>query len=142
MLHRQQAHLLIMGDFNDNPGNKSLSGALKAKKTPSTGSNNIEAKSLYNLFHPAYKKRDYGTYKYQGVWEIMDQFIVNGNLLTDGNPVKVKGNEAYVYYNDFLLEEDHKYYGVKPFRTNIGPRYNGGFSDHLPIFLDINITDQ
>jgi hypothetical protein len=33
----------------------------------------------------------------------------------------------------FLLEEDKKYGGMKPRRTYLGPRYLGGFSDHLPL---------
>ena len=39
------------------------------------------------------------------------------------------------YVNDlpFLLEEDEKYGGVKPFRTYNGMRYRRGFSDHLPL---------
>jgi gluconate 5-dehydrogenase len=39
---------------------------------------------------------------------------------------------------DFLLEEDKK--GKKrPYRTYMGPVYKGGFSDHLPVFIDLII---
>ena len=33
----------------------------------------------------------------------------------------------------FLLEPDETYGGVKPRRSYLGPRYLGGFSDHLPL---------
>ena len=42
----------------------------------------------------------------------------------------------------FLLEEDEKYGGDKPFRTFNGLKYNGGYSDHLPIALDLLIRDD
>jgi len=32
---------------------------------------------------------------------------------------------------------DEVYYGKKLFRTYIGPRYFGGFSDHLPVYIDL-----
>ncbi|MGM0498283.1 MAG: endonuclease, partial [Bacteroidota bacterium] len=38
----------------------------------------------------------------------------------------------------FLLEKDEKYIGKKPYRTYVGFKYNGGFSDHLPIILDLH----
>ena len=34
---------------------------------------------------------------------------------------------------DFLLTDDERYMGRKPFRTYVGIRYHGGYSDHLPI---------
>ena len=55
-----------------------------------------------------------GTYRYKGEW---------GRLLTG-----CRVNDA-----PFLMEEDKKYGGAKPHRTYLGPRYQGGFSDHLPI---------
>ena len=45
---------------------------------------------------------------------------------------------AVIFAPGFLLEEDKSYLGVKPRRTYIGPRYNGGVSDHLPILLKIS----
>ena len=53
------------------------------------------------------------------------------------NPIQVKNNEAHIFKADFLLEDDDRYYGKKPYRTNVGPRYIGGFSDHLPIYIDL-----
>jgi len=53
----------------------------------------------------------------------------------------VKENEAHIFRAEFLLEEDERYFGKKPFRTNFGPRYAGGFSDHLPIYMDLLIRE-
>lgn len=46
---------------------------------------------------------------------------------------------AAIFYRDFLLKDDDTYFGKKPFRTFIGPRYEGGYSDHLPVFIDIDL---
>ena len=138
-LLRENARIIIMGDFNDHPGNKSLSRVLEARSMEPgicTGPT-ISTDRLYNLLRHREKEPDTGTYKYQGKWEILDQFIVSGNLLMEGNGVQVKDNEAHIFNAAFLLEGDAKYYGEKPFRTSSGPRYLGGFSDHLPIYMDL-----
>ncbi|MBZ4651342.1 MAG: pulmonis MnuA nuclease-like [Proteiniphilum sp.] len=135
---RESAHILIMGDFNDNPEEKSLSQVLAAKRSDGSPQHD----ELYNLFYSFDSKGEKGTYKYQGRWEIFDQFIVSGNLLTGDGGITVKKNSAEIFSAPFLLEEDKRYYGMKPFRTSQGPRYLGGFSDHLPIRMDLIIHLQ
>ncbi len=134
---RATAHILIMGDFNDHPGNASLSRILRAGRKESR----YEPKELYNLFDPSDTERDTGTYKYQGRWEILDQFIVSGNLLMKENNIRIRGDRAEIFRAPFLLEKDDRYYGMKPFRTNLGPHYQGGFSDHLPIYTELVIRE-
>lgn len=70
-----------------------------------------------------------GSYKYKGTWESIDHFFVSRKLNPDC--------KMYIYDASFLLEEDKTYLGEKPRRTFIGPRHNGGLSDHLPIILKI-----
>jgi hypothetical protein len=40
----------------------------------------------------------------------------------------------------FLLELDSNYGGTRPFRTYIGFKYHGGYSDHLPVWIDLSIN--
>lgn len=131
---RGKAYIVIMGDFNDQPDDKSLSRVLGAQKV----SNPITEKGLYNLFYHRMKEIDFGTYKFQGHWEVLDQFIVSGNVLSTTSSVSLKNNEATVFNADFLLEED-KNGKKRPYRTYMGPVYKGGFSDHLPIYIDLRI---
>jgi exonuclease III len=133
---RDNANILIMGDFNDHPDNISLSVTLQAKVQEERPDN----KSLYNLFYKHLNEPEFGTYKYQGRWEVLDQFIVSGNMLTPSNRTSIVDSNAIIFKADFLLEDDSRYYGKKPFRTNLGPRYQGGFSDHLPIYMDVNVA--
>ncbi|MDD4778217.1 MAG: hypothetical protein PHV53_08010 [Fermentimonas sp.] len=143
---RDIANIIIMGDFNDQPDDKSMSESLQASSIDILSEYKLSEidydKELFNLFRSSdiEKDRDKGTYKYQGKWYINDHIIVSGNLLNPKSPVNVKNNEVNIYNGDFLLEDDKKYYGKKPFRTNLGPRYNNGFSDHLPIYTDLIIN--
>jgi predicted extracellular nuclease len=110
--------IIIMGDFNDTPSNKSL-----------VYLNDNENIKLLEC--------KYGTHKYQGKWSKLDHFFISNSLLKNHN-YSVDG-ETNVCKQSFLLEKDKKHLGYKPFRTFVGFNYNGGFSDHLPIFIDLVI---
>ena len=126
------ANIVVTGDLNDGPLDKSLLSGLRAEN------DTAQAKplTLFNL--SAYKmKEPTGTLKYQGKWSIFDQMIVSGGLLRGSFRTDV--NRHHIFRADYLFEPDKRYQGVKLFRTYYGPRYNGGFSDHLPVYLDIII---
>lgn len=132
----RKARIVIMGDFNDHPYNKSLSETLQGKKIEPA----CAPDKLYNLMYHRLNEKDFGSYKFRGKWEILDQFIVSGNLLREEAPVFIRGRQGEVFKAEFLLEKDETYYGKKPYRTYAGPRYLGGYSDHLPIFIDVTVS--
>ncbi|NOU61337.1 endonuclease [Marinifilum caeruleilacunae] len=127
-----KAKLLIMGDFNDYPENESIKSVLNATAV----SGKIKKQQLYNLADGFVRKGSIGSHKYQGKWGMLDQFIVSGNLLDKSAVLYCKPDGMSVFAPDYLLEKDETYFGVKPFRTFVGYRYHGGFSDHLPVILD------
>ena len=45
----------------------------------------------------------------------------------------------HIFAPDFLLTKDKTWRGVRPFRTYYGFKYEGGFSDHLPLVIDFQI---
>ena len=94
------------------------------------GDFNAEDCSLTGLIEPslAVNPATPGTLKYHGRWERIDHFFLSPAL--DGR--------QQIFAPAFLLEPDIAWLGVKPRRTYIGPRHNGGLSDHLPIILQIN----
>lgn len=138
VLHlRKGANIIIMGDFNDYPNDVSMSEVLGGKRIES----DISAKGLYNLLYDRIDKKGAGSYKYKGKWGFIDQIVVNGNLLEKGGKVFVKDKTVHVFSAEFLLEADNKKYGgQKPFRTYSGFKYLGGYSDHLPIYMDLLIS--
>ena len=121
---RRNPYIVMMGDFNDYPTNKSMQRLCSGKH-----------------FHNLMKDKKGGTYRYRGEWGILDQFIVSGSLLKKKSNIRTSKAKAQVLRHAFLLEEDDRYGGDKPFRTYNGMKYQGGFSDHLPISLDLTISD-
>lgn len=116
------SNIIIMGDFNDYPNDESISACLGATQNG----------RLINL---ALYSEDDGSYKYQGRWGFLDQFIVNKALFErkyDG--LILREYETIVRF-PFMMEKDEKFTGEKPFRTFTGFKYNGGFSDHLPVMI-------
>ena len=130
--------VIVMGDMNDYADNESLLLTLKAK----SDLNNLESGDLYNYMHALSKNWQMGSHKYQGHWGTLDHMIVSASLLKENrkNHIKASSTGGQIFSARFLMEEDSRYLGLQPFRTYAGPRYIGGFSDHLPIYLDIMIN--
>ena len=109
----KDAKIIIAGDFNDYANSASVrmlcGKRLKDISAEATGRNGAK-----------------GTYRYQGEWGSLDHILVSESLAR---------NVVHCYVNDalFLVEPDDKYGGVKPRRNYLGPRYQNGFSDHLPL---------
>jgi len=126
----KDASIVVMGDFNDYPSNQSVQEILNAGK-------NRDSNRLINLM-PDHKNYSRGTHKFEGEWGILDQIMVSPALLLQDKPIFVEG-EAHIFDADFLLQADTKFLGNMPFRTFLGMKYRGGFSDHLPIFVDFQL---
>ena len=128
--------IIIMGDFNDQPTDESLTVFLKAKEIKGEIKNGV----LYNLSYNWLKEKR-GTLKYQSQWSVFDQIIVSGELLNATNGWGTKPGDATIVNHSFLFVKDEKYGGEKPNRTYYGYSYKGGFSDHLPVLLRLEKTD-
>ena len=124
---RQTTRLIIMGDFNDTPQDKSLKNIL------------TRPKGLTNLFASRNGLQPPGTHKYQGRWSQLDQIIVNEDLLGKDPVFRFQEGSALIFRPHFLFTNDKTWRGQRPFRTYHGYRYEGGFSDHLPILADFTI---
>ena len=125
-----EAKIVIMGDFNDTPDAPCISDVLQAKTLQDT----LDGHTLVNLFASSKSLGFKGTLKYQESWMIFDQIIVTKDLI-NSTSLHCTSSDARIIHDDFLLTEDKTYHGVKLNRTYLGPRYLGGFSDHLPVML-------
>jgi predicted extracellular nuclease len=135
----RNAKIIIMGDFNDEPDNKSITEILQAENKPT----NTVGNQLVNLSSSWLKEISWkGTYKYKGRWSVFDQLIVSNALLKEKD-AKLKCDEtsALIFYSDFLLKEDENNSGKKPFKTYNGMKYLGGFGDHLPVLLRLTYNE-
>ena len=123
------ARIVIMGDFNDNPNDKSLEYLLSGKyKYPLN-------QSLVNLMKLPQSRYEF-TLKYHEQKDVFDQLIVSKNLLTSDNPYFVRNSAAYIFKPLWIMYDDPKY-GLVPSRTYLGTYWVGGYSDHLPVYMDI-----
>ena len=121
------AKIIIMGDFNDTPDASCIREVLGAKSVTEEG-------LLCNLFANPKELGFDGTLKYQDSWMVFDQIIVTRSLF-DSPTLHCRPSDAHIVHDDMLLTDDPTYHGKKLFRTYVGPKYYGGFSDHLPVLL-------
>lgn len=115
--------IVVMGDFNGPPG------PLKGMIYKSPNDKMSATKKLLNG-----ENGSYGTHKYQGQWTCLDQFYVSEAVDSV--------SETRIYDAEWIMEEDEKYLGLRPKRTYNGFRYQNGYSDHLPIILDVKLLNR
>ncbi len=138
ILHsRFHPQLIVMGDFNDYPSDSSIRKVLGAEAPPTT---RLSPLKLYHLLARKAQSPHFGSYKYRGEWGLLDHLIVSGNLLDTSGKFFTGEEKATTPPLPFLLIEDRKYGGHEPFRTYKGMKYQGGISDHLPIYTDFELN--
>jgi endonuclease/exonuclease/phosphatase family metal-dependent hydrolase len=123
-----KAKIIIMGDFNDEPHDISISKYLN-----STDQLPLLKGQIYNSFI-SLEKTGKGSVKFQKSWDMFDQIMISGGLL----------DNASLHYKDYskgILDTDWLHYkNIKvngPFRTYQGVKYLGGYSDHLPVYIKL-----
>lgn len=126
------ANIIIMGDLNDNPTDKSLMEGLDCSNI----SDNVDPQQMYNLSLQKYQNGD-GTLFYKS-WDLFDQMVVSGNLILNNSSSKVKGNTHYILKEEWMLFTDNKG-NKRPSRTASSGRYYGGYSDHLPVWIELEL---
>lgn len=110
----ENAEIVAMGDFNDNPDGEQFA-LLKGILVNKSG-----------ILH----EEGEGTIRYEGRWDLIDMFFTSPDL--------AGRSEMHIESVPFLMMRERKHPGEKPFRTYSGPRYIGGVSDHCPIILWIS----
>ena len=122
------AKIIIMGDFNDEPSNKSIAETLAV----SCKQNNTADGQFFNAFCDLEIAKK-GSYRYKDAWEMLDQIMVSSTLLSDTTAIHFKNNSAAIKSETWMLQTG-KYEGY-PLRTYGGNTYLNGYSDHLPVFI-------
>lgn len=124
----QDPSIIIMGDFNDNPTDVSVSQGITNYRRKDTA----ESVLFYNPMESLYKM-GLGSLAYRDQWSLFDQFIIS-NKLKSGSKGNHKFWKAGVVYENYLITRNGRYKGY-PLRTYAGGAYAGGYSDHLPVYL-------
>jgi predicted extracellular nuclease len=126
------ANILVMGDMNDEPSNKSLNEILAAK-SPDT-----KKAALVNLMFPVLKSKK-GSYNYRGNWNMLDNIVVSAGLL-DNSGFQCVEKQGFVFHEKWM--EYDKNGEISPNRTYSGTNYYGGVSDHFPVFVNFSIGSR
>ena len=109
----QGQRILVMGDFNAEPKDPIFQPILQR---------------LVSLIPQRRKelKKAQGSYFYQGLWGYIDHMLISPSMQSCCE------KRVHVGKFPFLLTEKGT-----PWRTFQGPAYKGGFSDHLPLYVDV-----
>jgi endonuclease/exonuclease/phosphatase family metal-dependent hydrolase len=127
-----QALIIIMGDFNDEPSDKSITEGLRALPP----AENLSGNGLYNLMDPLYHQGK-GTLYYKD-WDLFDQMILSGNFWNKEKGFVYAARQGNIFDPEWLMFTSAE--GIsRPNRTS-AKEYYGGYSDHLPVYIDLIIT--
>lgn len=121
------ARIVVMGDLNDDPDNKSVTEGLNAKLSEKK----ITSKQdLYNPWNTILRKKGQGTLLYDNMWNLFDQIIFTANMLGDDRSTfKFFKNE--IYMPKYITTTEGRYVGA-PKRTTSSGVWQNGYSDHFP----------
>jgi predicted extracellular nuclease len=125
------AHIIIMGNFNDEPTNKSLFQILNASEKKK----NVHYRDLYNLMFEAHNSGTDGSVFNNDTWQMFDQIIVSQSLFSKGTNYYISYGDGRIFKNELVLLKDPKSGITTINSTYKGDRYNNGVSDHLPVYV-------
>ncbi len=121
----KNANIIIMGDLNDEPTNKSVFEILKAN-------NSSDPNTLFNSMLQL-SKDGFGSHSYKGEWSVLDHMIISNNLVNEKG-LDVDENTGHIFSADWITF-NYKNGNKSPNRTYGGPNYYGGYSDHYPVYI-------
>lgn len=111
--------VILMGDLNDYPSNRSVTKLQEIMTSCITKESNQYG----------------GTNSYRGQWNIIDHIMISNGF--QNMKLRIKPESGKIYSPDYLITE---YKGNKvPFRTYGGSKYLEGYSDHLPVYIELSL---
>ena len=128
LLKEPNAKIVVMGDLNDDPTNKSVEKVLRAVDKDQLDQQGALFNPWLDLF-----RNGIGTLAYQDAWGLFDQIIVSKQWLNKDQSGFFL-YQHHVFNKEFLVENNGRYKGY-PMRTWDGNSYRGGYSDHFPAYL-------
>ena len=129
--------IISMGDFNDEPFNRSMQEYLLGSRDPGRVRYSKSGHML-NLMWPLMKGHDPGTYLYGSTWNMLDQFLVSYGMLRGPSPIKVDTETVEVFRPAIMLGSSGR-----PRRFSRPSAKGGadlsGVSDHFPILVELDV---
>ena len=129
--------IIAMGDFNDDPTDKSIAQGLGAKFKLK----DLKKGDMYNPYADMLKA-GFGSLAYGDAWNIFDNIVMSENLAKGSTGKlqlqKAPGSKFYgnIFKQRHMVQKEGQYKGY-PLRTYVGNNFQGGFSDHFPVYIYI-----
>lgn len=135
-----EANIIAGGDLNENVFAPAVNKVIQAD----TLFQDMDNAKMYNLSHYLFTQKGKGTYNFKGEWGVLDHILVSGNLLNNNNSIFTDKDWLQTFDSDLVLNYYNNKYGTgsRPNRTYAGPKYFGGFSDHLAIYLHLKVKTK
>jgi len=124
------AKIILMGDLNDDPINKSVAEYIRAKGKVEK----MTSGDMYNVMYDHYKSGN-GTLAWNDAWNLFDQIIVSESFVNKDTTSYIF-HKSFVYKKDYIIQQEGNYAGY-PLRTHAGGVYLNGYSDHFPVYMVI-----
>lgn len=128
--------IIVMGDFNDEPFNRSMQEYLLGTRDPGRVRYS-KSGHLLNLMWPLMQGHDPGTYLYQSEWNMLDHILVSYGMLKGDSPIKADKESISIFRPSIMKGTSGRptKFG-RPAKAN---SFNeNGFSDHYALTLSLN----
>ena len=122
------ARILHMGDLNDDPIDASMQKHLRVVGDKQ----HVNGTLLYDPMMDLYQK-GIGSLAWQDSWNLLDQISLSPELVT-GAGGRYSYHSVHIFNEPYLRQKDGAFAGY-PLRTYVGTEYQGGYSDHFPVFV-------
>ena len=123
--------VVVMGDFNTAPSEKAM------RRVFGSGGKHYDlSRPFYSPLEPLARK-GMGTYAYNGSWRLYDNIFLSTAFLAGD----LRYSECGIFIRGWMLEQGERGRGAYPMRTFSGGRYLGGFSDHLPVWVEFTVAE-
>lgn len=123
------AKIVIMGDMNDDPSSASIKKYLNVQGKEK----NCEESGLFNTME-SYYNRGIGTLAYRDSWNLFDQIIISCPILNDKKGYHY--HSGHIFKEPYMVQKFGTFKGY-PYRTYVGDNYQGGYSDHFPVYIHL-----
>jgi predicted extracellular nuclease len=129
-VHSQAMPILVMGDFNDDPFNRSITEYAKSTVSADRVLKAHSVPWLYNLMWETIGSRA-GTFYYSDEFNVLDQFMVSRGMLINNAKLKVQEGSMRIE----VFPEMSKNGIPRKFGRPAETLDQDGYSDHFPISL-------
>ena len=129
--------IISMGDFNDEPYNRSMQEYLLGTRDPGRVRYSRSGHML-NLMWPLMRGHDPGTYLFNSDWNMLDQFLVSYGMIRTTSNVRVIQESVEIFKPDILKSAGGKARKFSRPSAKSGVDLDG-YSDHFPITLELDV---